>query len=112
MAFNYNTPTKTIREDESIPVKKDCYNTPETLKQIYEWISKAPQSQWPGIILLMFEGDNLTGYADGNKNRKPYHKNAEMLNLCYAWLTQFGYRMSDEEIQMQAGTHEIFQEGI
>lgn len=112
MAFDYNTPTNTIRKDESIPVKKDCYDTTETLRQVFAWIANAPQSQWPEIILLMFEGDNRTGYADGNRSRKPYHKENEMLNLCYAWLTQFGYRMSDEEIQMQTGAHPCFQEAM
>ena len=108
MAFNYDTPTNTIRKDEEIPIRQDCYNTPETLKQVYEWISKAPQSQWPGIILLMFEGDSPKGYADGTRMSMPFHRENEMLNLCYDWLTRFGYEMSDEEIQMMSGKHPCF----
>ena len=37
------------------------------------------------------------------------HKGNKTLDLCYMWLTEFGYRMSDEEEQMQTGTHPVFQ---
>ena len=31
------------------------------------------------------------------------------MELCYEWLTEFGYQMSTEEIEMMGGTHEVFQ---
>lgn len=109
MAFNYDTPTETVRKDDQIPV--DGYNTPENLENIRKWIFSVKQSKWPGIILMLFEGDNSwrRGYADGPKRERPYYKNNKSLDLCYEWLTDFGYQMSDEEEQMQAGTHECYQ---
>ena len=109
MAFNYDTPTETVRKDDQIPVSG--YSTPENLENIRKWIFSVKQSKWPGIILMMFEGDNgwRRGYADGPKRERPYYKNNKSLDLCYEWLTDFGYQMSDEEEQMQAGTHECYQ---
>ena len=109
MAFNYDTPTETVRKDDQIPVSG--YSTPENLENIRKWIFSVKQSKWPGIILMMFEGDNgwRRGYADGPKRERPYYKNSKSLDLCYEWLTDFGYQMSDEEEQMQAGTHECYQ---
>lgn len=54
MAFNYDTPTETVRKDDQIPV--DGYNTPENLENIRKWIFSVKQSKWPGIILMLFEG--------------------------------------------------------
>ena len=33
------------------------------------------------------------------------------LELCYEWLTEFGYQMSTEEAEMMAGTHECLKGG-
>jgi len=112
MAFSYDTPTNTIRAAESYPVSG--YNTEKMLTDVYKWISSAPQIIWPEIILLMFEGDNggKRGYADGPKNRRPQYKENKKLDLCYQWLKAFDYQMSDEEEEMQAGTHPVFQEQV
>ena len=36
------------------------------------------------------------------------HEGNDKLDLIYQMLTQLGYEMSDEEIAMQNGTHELF----
>lgn len=40
----------------------------------------------------------------------PQHDKAGRLDLCYECLRSLGYEMSDEEIQMQDGSHPLFQE--
>ena len=108
MAFGYDTPTETIRKDETIPV--EGYETQKILADVHKWIFCSPQSKWPEMILLMFEGDNggKRGYADGPKYARPRHNENKKLDLCYQWLKAFDYRMSDEEEQMQDGTHPLF----
>lgn len=110
MIYNYDTPTETLRTEIPLP----GYNSEENMGKIHEWIMGLPQSRWPGIILLFFEGDTArrrpAGYADGPQREKPKWKGNRKLDLCYEWLTQFGYKMSDEEIQMMSGTHPCFQE--
>jgi len=108
MAFTFETPTEKIRKDSTIPV--EGYNTPTALMEVYKWINTAPQSKWPGMILMMFEGDRTQGTVDGAKYRMPEYRKNVKLELCYMWLQAFGYRMSDEEETMLAGTHQVFQE--
>ena len=108
MAYDYDTPTETMRKDERYPVTG--YNIPENLDNIFRWFFSAPQSRWPEIILLMFEGDNSgkRGYVDGTRRDKPVYRQNKKIDFCYQWLKAFGYRMSDEEEQMQDGTHPVF----
>ena len=74
------------------------------------------QSEWPMLILILFEGvpedkSDYQSFATGYRKEWPAHQRNPRLEQCYAWLTEFGYQMSDEEIQMMAGTHEIFKKG-
>ena len=108
MAIDYDSPTETMRKDDQIPISG--YNTQENLANVYRWISSIQQSKWPGIILMMFQGDHNNGYVDGSKALRPRHKANMKLDLCYQWLKAFGYRMSDEEEQLQDGTHEVFKD--
>lgn len=61
--------------------------------------------------MMIFEGDKAgkNGYADGTRKERPKYRKNSKLDFEYEWLTQFGYQMSDEEIQMMAGTHPCFQ---
>lgn len=108
MAFDYDTPTNKIRNDPQIPI--EGYNMAENIAGVYRWITGTTQSKWPGIILLMFEGDknDRNGYVCGSRKDRPKHDESRRLDLCYQWLKAFGYRMSDEEVQMQDGTHPVF----
>ena len=110
MAFDYDTPTNMLRNDPQCPI--EGYNTPETLKTVSEWIGSMHQSQWAEVILHMFHGDKKPkdmGYAEGSKWQMPRYKENRKLDLCYQWLEEFGYRMSDEEEQYRNGTHPVFQ---
>ena len=71
------------------------------------------QSEWPLMILAMFEGwskelKDIEKFTCGYRGEFPKWQRNTRLEQCYKWLTEFGYQMSDEEIQMMAGTHPVF----
>ena len=106
--LTYNTPTQELKK--KVPITS--YHTDEIIEQVRKWIMEMPQSGWPDVILMFFEGDeqpHKIGYYDGSKYLMPKHKTNRNMDLCYEWLTQFGYQMSDEEIQMMSGQHSCFQ---
>lgn len=49
--------------------------------------------------------------ADGYRKAMPKWKRNTRLEQCYKWLTEFGYQMSTEEIEMMSGTHSVFKMG-
>ena len=108
---NYSTPTMTIKQE----LKPEGVYTPEILADLKKKIMELPQSRWPTLILMMFEGDwrgqkyKPPKWADGPRDRMPQYKKNVPLEMCYEWLTEFGYSMSTEEIEMMSGTHPVFQ---
>jgi ParB family chromosome partitioning protein len=108
---NYNTPSLTIKNRFEI---KSCVD-PEGQEQLAKKMMDLPQSSWPELILLMFDGDyegmknRPPMFADGSRSwQYPKYKKNVQLELCYEWLTEFGYSMSTEEIEMMTGEHECF----
>ena len=95
------------------------------LKGVYTWdyidmleqkILEMKQSEWPMLILVMFEGcpekkEETESFASGYRKDWPVWKRNTRLEQCYKWLTEFGYQMSEEEIQMMSGTHACFMKG-
>ena len=74
------------------------------------------QSDWPMLIMVMFEGlpekpEDTESFVSGYRKDWPKHNRNTRLEQCYKWLTEFGYQMSTEEIQMMSGTHECFRKG-
>lgn len=111
---SYETPTLTIKN--RLEVKSGVI--PEGQAEIAKKLMEMPQSKWPGLILMMFHGDyeGCNGkppmFADGSRSYQfPKYKKNVLLELCYEWLTEFGYSMSTEEIEMMTGEHEVFREG-
>ena len=103
----YQTPTQRLRKE--IPIKS--YNIHEELQEIRDWLMETSQHKWPELILKFFEGETAPakiGYVSGGSYEMPKHTEHKKLDLCYEWLTQFGYQMSDEEIRMMSGQHECF----
>ena len=79
-------------------------------------IMEMKQSDWPKLILIMFEGcpedrKKVESFTTGYKGDPPEHQRNTRLEQCYAWLTEFGYQMSTEEAEMMAGTHECLKGG-
>ena len=54
------------------------------------------------------ENDHYWGTLLKDGIRTIIHKQNDKLDMLYQTLTQLGYEMSDEEIAMQKGTHELF----
>ena len=109
---HYDTPTLAIKKE--LEIKSSVI--PEIQEDIYRKLMEMPQSRWPALILMMFTGDykghggRPPMFADGSRGYQfpKYKKNVQM-ELCYNWLTEFGYSMSTEEIEMMTGTHAVFQ---
>ena len=105
--MNYSTPTLAL-------VKKyemQQMSIPDRIEKMTKILMEMPQKLWPGLILTMFEGDKepkTLSFTCGGRYDYPQHDRKINLENCYAWLTEFGYSMSDEEIQMMAGTHECY----
>ena len=79
-------------------------------------IMEMTQSEWPKLILMMFEGcpedkKRIEGFTTGYRKEWPAYKRNTRLEQCYKWLTEFGYEMSQEEIQMMAGDHKCLKRG-
>ena len=113
--MSYTTPTMAIKE--AMGVKSHLI--PEIITEVTETMMKLSQSKWPGLILMMFDGDwqerkaKPPMFAEGSRGyQMPKYRKNVSLELCYEWLTEFGYQMSTEEAEMMAGTHSVFQEKI
>ena len=110
--LNYQTPTLTIKHE----LKPEGVYTYEVIESVHKKIMDLPQKNWPKLILMMFEGDwkgqngKPPRFADGSRNYQlPKYKRNVPMELCYEWLTEFGYQMSTEEVEMMGGTHQVFQ---
>ena len=105
--IDYESVNQVLRKEKIL----EGYNTQDNLVRVREWIKKESQSRWPAVIMMIFEGDKAgkNGYADGTRKERPKYRKNSKLDFEYEWLTQFGYQMSDEEIQMMSGTHPVFQ---
>ena len=105
--MSYDTPTMALQKKHGL----NGMSIPERIEKMSRIILDMPQKQWPGLILMMFEGEKdptaLT-FTCGSHGDFPKYDRRVKLELCYEWLTEFGYQMSDEEIQMMSGTHPIF----
>ena len=85
----------------------------EQIDDLQKKIMAMNQSEWPTLIQALFEGlpekpEDTESFTNGYRKDFPKHTRNTRLEQCYAWLTEFGYQMSDEEIRMMAGTHECF----
>ena len=112
--IGYTAPTMAIKEK----MGTTSHVIPEIINEVAKKMMKLPQSTWPEMILMMFESDwrerkaKAPCFAEGSRSyQMPTYKKNVMMELCYEWLTEFGYQMSDEEIQMMAGTHECYGKG-
>ena len=113
--LSYDTPTMTIKK--KLDVKSGT--STEIIAEVTKKLLEQPQKIWPYLILMMFTGDYVGSnnkpprFADGSRAyQMPKYSRNVALERCYEWLTEFGYVMSTEEIEMMSGTHPVFQEAI
>ena len=86
----------------------------EQIDDLQKKIMEMNQSEWPVLIMVLFEGlpekpEEIERFTNGYRKEFPKYERNNRLEQCYAWLTEFGYEMSTEEIQMMSGTHPCFQ---
>ena len=105
--MSYNTPTLALAKKYEL----NSMTIPDRVEKMSKIILDMPQKQWPNLILMMFEGEKEPkelSFTCGGRYDFPKYDRKVRLEICYEWLTEFGYQMSDEEIQMMAGTHPVF----
>ncbi|MBQ1366265.1 MAG: ParB N-terminal domain-containing protein [Clostridia bacterium] len=106
--MSYETPTLAIQKKWEL----NNMSIPERIEKMSRIILDMPQKQWPRLMLMMFEGEKepkTLSFTWGGRYDFPKYDRKRKLEICYEWLTEFGYQMSDEEIQMMSGTHPVFQ---
>lgn len=65
------------------------------------------------VAYALAGGDNCNGYynngwyASNNNKRAPQHKENQSLDRIYEFLCDLGYEMSETELQLQSGEHEL-----
>ena len=80
----------------------------ENEKLYWAALESDPNRMIPALIYLSFENDSKASYYQEVYNGYPEHKENVWLNTLYDWLVSLGYEMSDEEIALRDGSHEVF----
>lgn len=76
-----------------------------TFEDISEHVLAQPALHLLIAIYLTFDSERQSYYGWRNQ-----YEDNETLNQCYDLLEKLGYQMSDEELAMKNGTHELFME--
>ncbi len=85
--------------------------TPEETEKTLKAVWDADADIIPQLIYVAFGDGENKGYIGGYRREFPHHNNNDVLNYLYKWLCSLGYEMSDEEIALQDGSHELFKLG-
>ena len=65
----------------------------------------------PKLIYAAYGDANRDKYHTEYKGQFPTHKACLRLDMLYTWLCSLGYEMSDDEKQLQDGTHPLLNIG-
>ncbi len=94
---------------ERIGVKYEKYQY-RVDKELTEKFFKEQPSNAPAVFIYFLTGDSdensyvVTTFGE----EMPSHYRNERLDMIYKYLCKLGYQMSDTELQLQNGTHELF----
>lgn len=100
------------------PLQEKIEQDPEKTYSIDKDLLKAFYDKDPGaamaLIVYCNSGDSKESgyYNQGYGESMPYHRNNRDLDVLYEYLCRLGYRMCDEEKQLQDGTHPLFQKEV
>ncbi len=86
---------------------RDFDDEPLTIQEVFCIVKDHPEKYLWEMILLYFGDDSTNGYVD---SWDIVHKENVRLTAFYELLIEMGYQMSDEEKQLQDGTHELFKQ--
>ncbi len=87
-----------------IPIQNDSVSEDEQYRMMKEKIKCAPEKAALLVAYAAQGDDSREGYSSWDGK----HINNDKLNELYNLLCSLGYEMSDEEKQMQDGTHSLF----
>lgn len=96
------------------PLQEKIEQSPEKTYSIDKDLLKAFYDKDPGaamaLIVYCNSGDSKeSGYYYASYGESmPYHRDNRDLDVLYEYLCRLGYRMCDEEKQLQDGTHPLF----
>ena len=100
------------------PLQEKIEQDPKKTYSIDKDLLKAFYDKDPGaamaLIVYSNSGDGKeSGYYYANYGEgMPYHSGNRDLDVLYEYLCRLGYRMCDEEKQLQDGTHPLFQKEV
>lgn len=78
------------------------------LQEAIDVILKAPVGDFPRLIYLMLGDRPDNGYSTEYQKMMPEHRKNEKLDAIYRFLCSLGYEMSEQEKQLQDGSHRLF----
>lgn len=96
------------------PLQEKIEQDPKKTYSIDKDLLKAFYDKDPGtamaLIVYCNSGDSKESgyYNQGYGESMPYHRDNRDLDVLYEYLCRLGYRMCDEEKQLQDGTHPLF----
>lgn len=83
-------------------------NSRERGKQLAAAFDKVDPADYPKLIWYRMCDNKELGFNSTYQGEIPKHRGCERLDVIYTWLVWLGYEMSDDEIALRDGTHEIF----
>lgn len=77
-------------------------------KRLVEAFDKVDPGEYPKLIYHRMGDDKTRGFSSTYKGQFPEFQHNEELEIIYTFLGWLGYEMSDDEIALRNGTHELF----
>lgn len=77
-------------------------------KKLVEAFDKVDPSEYPKLIYHRMGDDKTRGFSSTYKGQFPEFQHNEELEIIYTFLGWLDYEMSDDEIALRNGTHELF----
>lgn len=96
------------------PLHEKIGQDPERTYDVEKEKLKAFYEKDPGAALALIvycnsgDSENSGYYYEGYREAMPHHQKNRDLDVVYDYLCRLGYRMCDEEKQLQDGTHPLF----
>lgn len=74
-------------------------------------LKERPNELIPRLVYAAFNDENRERYHTTYAKQWPRHQKCLRLDILYGWLVSLGYQMSDDEKQLQDGTHQLLHLG-
>ena len=104
-SYQYTKNSREVLEFIGEEVSNEYGRNTERFRQL---LTEDPKVILPAVIYLSFENDGRLRYWTEVYGGFPKFQKNDRLDALYAWLSSLGYEMSDEELALQNGTHELF----